>query len=95
MKASDTPRMGSGGACGTALKRDAARGAIAAQLARWLLRCGGGGGGSGIQNVEEQGGSLARLAECAVAAASLPALQADERAGFVCAAAAALAGVMA
>ena len=77
-----------------AMLRRGARGAIAAQLARWLLRCGG-GGGSGIQNVEEQMGSLARLAECAVAAASLPALQADERAGFVCAAAAALAGVMA
>ena len=70
--------------------RRIARGDVAAQLAKWLLRCGG-----GSANVGEAGNSLARLAECAVAAASLPALQADERAGLVCAAAAALAGVVA
>lgn len=70
--------------------RGSARGDIAAQLAKWLLRCSGGSG-----NVEEQGSSLARLAERAVAAASLPALRSDERAGVLCAAAAALAGIVA
>jgi hypothetical protein len=75
--------------------RGCALGEVAGQLAKWFLRCGG-----GTNSGEEQGGgsgssSLARLAECAVAAASMPALQPDERAGVVCAAAAALAGVVA